>query len=199
MRFYLLLCFSLIFSQGNTLETTQSNKPKEAEYASKIKTLPLAKEDRFAIYYNAEEPLNAALKETMIKHFQKIGAVYHSDDSKLSEKQKEDKYRPGGMIIEISASQIVEENGSSSSKCTKLPVVEVNMKVVGGVEILQNGSQLPGVLWEKEKFIGVASEKKELVKKAVKVLDSMLDSFSNEYQRANPTPESKKPQFFFYY
>lgn len=200
MRFYLLLCLSFLSSQANAIEMSQDDKSNKVENISQLKILPLANEDRFAIYYNfADGPLRAALKDAMVKHFQKFGVVCLSDDSTLSEKQRESKYRPGGMVIDIFACQIVEEKNLSSTNLTELPVIEIAMKVVGGVEVLQNGSKFPGTVWEKEKYIGVVPEKNELINKAVSTLNSIMDSFEREYRKANPQVENKKPQFFFYF
>lgn len=193
MRFFSFIFLISIFTQFGLSATDLS---KEAEYRAKLMIPPLLNEDRFVIYYVFDQSLDSALKETVTKQLQKIGTVYPSSDSKLSEKEKQDKLRTGGMIIEIYATQIVEE--STTSKYQKLPVFEIRMKVIGGGEILKNGSLLPVTVWEKEQFIGVTKQSKEFIQKTVKVMDGILDIFAQEYQKANPKFEEKKPQFFFY-
>lgn len=162
---------------------------------SKLKIAPLFNEDRFTINYAFEgESLNAALQETLTQHLQKLGTVLSCDDSKLTEAQKQDKYRPGGMIIDISASQIVEEPSNE-----RLPVYEITMKVISGAEVCQNGSLTTVTIWEKEKFVGMIKEKGEFIQKAVKATSSILEDFVQEYQKANSKTEKQKPQFFFYF
>lgn len=198
MLFFPLMFLISIFTQFSVSADDSAGKSREAEYHTKLMIPPLSNEDRFVIYYVFDQPLSSVLKETVTKQFQKIGAVYPSGDSGLSEKEKQDKCRTGGMIIEIYATQIAEKNITPTSNYQMLPVFEVSMKVIGGGEILKNGSLLPVTIWEKEQFIGVTKQKQELIGKTVKAMDGILEMFAQEYQMANPKVGEKKPQFFFY-
>ena len=198
MRLFPFMILISIFTPFNVSANDTSDKSKESEYRTKLKIPPLLNEDKFVIYYVFDRPLNSVLKETVTKQFQKIGTVYPSGDSKLSEKEKQDKFRTGGMIIEIYATQIAEETITPTSNYQMLPVFKVSMKVIGGGKIIKNGSLLPVTFWEKEQFIGVTKEKQEFIGKAVKVMDDMLELFTQEYQEANPKVDEKKPQLFFF-
>lgn len=174
--------------------TTSPLRPQNAEVAAQLKIPALFNENRFTIFYAFEdEALNAALKDTLIEYFQRLGTVHLGDDTKLSKLQKEDKYRPGGMIIEVSASQINE--GTSNDK---LPVFEISLKVIAAAQLLENDSRKTVVIWEKERFVGIIKDKKEFIQKATSTTGSILDQFVKDYQSANPKGDGKKPEFFFF-
>jgi len=193
MRLYTLLLIVLIFCRSAIAEINEQSTVLKANIP------PLFNNDNFVVYYVfADKNLEIPLKEIMIKDFQKIGAVYLGDDNKLTEKQKEDKYKTGGMIINVIATPIIEENSNSTSDYKKLPAIELSLKVSGGVEVLANGSLLPCTIWGKEKFVGTMSDKKTFVEKTVKAMDSILNAFIKDYKEANPTDKGEKPQFFLY-
>jgi hypothetical protein len=198
MRLLPFMFLMSIFAQFGVSADDTVGKSREAEYRAKLMVPPLLNEDRFVIYYVFDRSLSSVLKETVTKQLQKIGIVYPSGDSELSEKEKQDKFRTGGMIIQIYATQIAEENITPTSNYRILPVFEVSVKVIGGGEILKNGSLFPITIWEKEQFIGVTKQKQEFIGKTVKAMDRILELFVQEYQKANPRVDEKKPQFFFY-
>ncbi len=166
-----------------------------AKELSQPKSSPLSNENVFVVYYVfADQALEPLLKETMIEYLEKIGSVY-SSDAQLSAKQKEEKYKAGGVMMNIIATPIVEENSSGAKE---LPVVEFNIAIRGGVEVLSNGSHIPCTIWENGKFISTKADQDEFRKKAVKTLRSMLDSFISDYKRANPAKKTQQPQFFLY-
>jgi hypothetical protein len=196
MHFYFLFPIVCLFSNMVANEPTPAHETKKEDSTTQIH--PLANEDTFVVFYAfANQDLEAPLKKEMIKYLEKIGTVYSSDDGKLSDTQKKDKYKTGGMMINIVATPLVEEN-TPTDAYQELPVVELLLQVRSGVEILENGSKIPCTIWENEKFIGSISDKKAMNQKAIKAMSLILDSFIKDYQKANPSKQRKKPQFFLY-
>jgi len=171
----------------------QTREPKDPS----IETSPLLNEDDFVIFYAfSVEKLAAPLKEAMIKHFEKLGTVYLADDSKLTEKQKKEKYRIGGGMLQVIATPIIEESLSPLGPDHKvLPVVELSLKVTGGVESLSNECKFCCSIWENTKFISANTDNRMLTQNAVRSLENILDAFIADYQLANP---GKKPHFYLY-
>lgn len=197
---YFLSIFSVLsFFASLTAADTSASKPKEKAVAAKpATTSPLLNANNFVIFYAfADENLEAPLKEAMIKYLQKLGSVYPGDDSKLTENQKEEKYKKG-MVMNVVVSQVTEENSTSPSDYKKLPVLELSLNVRAGAEPCGKGTPIACTIWEKEKFIGIVPEKKEFVQKTVNAMGSLLDAFISDYQKANSAEKGQKPQFFLY-
>lgn len=187
-----LLLFFLHFENSSaTASTTQSSIQKnEQDIPSTLKVSPLSNQDNFIIYYAfADKKLEPLLKKTMISSFQKIGSVYRPG---------EDKYKTDGIIIYVIVTPLIEKFSDLASDYKELPVFELSLKVMARVEVLSNGSQIPGIIWEKVQFIGAASKKKKFAQTAVKTLNSILDAFIIDYHKANPAKNGKSPQFFLY-
>ena len=150
----------------------------------------------FLVRYTFEDEFLApALKEEMIRSLQKGGKVFLEDDSKLTSQEKTDKYQIGQPIIEISVSSIVEENINNPPKFKKLPVIELSIQVLTGVEVINNQQKTPCSVWEKQMFISSIESKKELKQKTTKRLEAMLDQFVTNYKEAN-SEKQPAPQFF---
>ena len=196
MRIYPLYLFFFFLIYLNVAQTVQLEAPK---IASKTSISAFTNQHRFAIYYVfGNETLNDVLKETMIRQLRKIGTVFLSDeDYKLSEYQKEDKYNPGGILLKINVNQIIDEDVKIKTNNKEFPVIKLKLQVVGGVEVLDNGNRVTGILWEDEKYISSIGEKKTLIKNAIQAMDSLINAFAYEYQKANPG--SDKPQFFLFF
>ena len=133
----------------------------------------------------------------MIKHFEKFGTVHLADDSKLTKEQRKEKYKVGGGLLHVIATSIIEEILSPPPSNYKvLPVLELSVQVIGGVESPSNERKFCCPIWENKKFISTNIDKKKLTQKAVTSLGSILDTFMADYQHANP---ERKPQFFLYH
>lgn len=159
---------------------------------------PLLDENSFIIFYGfSEKNLQIPLKEAMIRCFEKLGTVHAADDTKLTEKQKEEKYKVGNGMLHIVVTPIIEENGSVAppKKYEVLPVLELSVELAGGVELLANKNRFSCPIWKKQKFVGSNISKKELVEKTVRSLEEILEDFILEYQQANP---GKSPEFFLF-
>ncbi len=156
--------------------------------------MPLQGEDHFLVYYAFEE-LEGPLKEAMITCFKQIGTVYSGDVSKLSEKEKEERSKPGSMI-EIIFSSLIEEKSYSSLEHIKLPVMELSLQVLTGAEVLKNGRKQSCVLWSLEKFLG--TKPKEFKEKALKTFESVMTQFITEYKKANPDKKNTEISFYLY-
>ena len=192
LRFvYIFLCLNLYNLSANDVV------PTETQPVSK-ESMSLQGEDNFVVYYVfADKDLENPLKEIMVTSLKKIGAVYPGDDSKLSQKEKEAKAKKGGML-EIVFAPLVEENPQDPSKSTTLPVVELSFKVLGAVDVLKSGSKQVCTIWEREKFIGTTSEKKEIKEKVMKTFKVIMNEFIQSYQKANSSSDKAKVQFFLY-
>ncbi len=159
---------------------------------------PLQGENNFIVYYVFDDTtLEASLKEVMIASLKKIGTVYPADNSKLTEKEKEERVKKGSMI-QIVTSSLIEENANDPSKHTKLPVLELSFKMLSGVEILKTGNKQGCVVWEKEKFIGDISPSKEFKKKVIKTFDQIMNDFVEDYKEANPAEKICEAKFFLF-
>lgn len=192
LRFvFIFLCLNFCNLSANDIAPTET-QPIKKESSS------LQGEDSFVIYYVfADKDLENPLKEIMVTSLKKIGTVYPGDDSKLSQKEKEDRVKKGGML-EIVFTSLVEENPQDPSKATTLPVVELSFKVLGAVDVLKSGSKQVCAIWEKEKFIGTTAEKKEMNEKVIKTFEIMMNEFIQSYQKANSSSDKTKVKFFLY-
>ena len=182
---FLAICFCQI---------TASEKLPIKEQSHNNETVSLQGEDNFLVYYAFEE-LENPLKNAMIAYLKKIGNVHLGDISKLSEKEKKTRIKPG-PIIRIVFSSLIEENTYSSLDHIKLPVMELSFQVATGAQIVKTAKKQECVLWNQEKFIGTNSEK--FKEKSVKIFESMLDKFIKDYQKANPNKENSEAQFYLY-
>ncbi len=192
LRFvFMFLCLNLCNLLANDVAPTETQPIKKESSL-------LQGEDNFVVYYVfADKDLENTLKEIMVTSLKKIGTVYLGDDSKLSQKEKEDKAKKGGML-EIVFTSLVEENPQDPSKHTTLPVVELSFKVLGAVDILKSSSKQVCTIWEREKFIGTSSEKKEMKEKVTKTFEVMMNEFIQSYQKANSLGKKTEVKFFLY-
>jgi hypothetical protein len=191
--FTICLPMFLTFSQLNGAIDSQIKTSKQSNILPVNQVSPFTDQNRFVVMnFFAEDSLKDAFKKTLINHLQQLGTVFVNDDKSLSEKEKENKYRPGGMIIEIVASNVYEED----QKTKELPVVEIKMKIVSGVEVLENKSQVPGIIWEEEKFIEIGTDRNCYTKKALATMNTILDKFVEDYEKANAKMGEKKPKFY---
>lgn len=145
----------------------------------------------------AGKDLENPLKEIMVISLKKIGTVYSGDESKLSQKEKEDRVKKGGML-EIVFTSLIEESSQDPSKYTTLPVKELSLKVLDAVDVLKRSSKQVCAIWEREKSIGTAYEKKEMKEKVIKTFEVMMNDFIQSYQKANSSSDKAKIQFFLY-
>ena len=186
--FFHLICVSF-FSYTSALHNLENSQ-----------TFPLTDADHFLIYYAfADSALEEPLKEEMINQLKKFGAVFSGDDTKLTKQQKDKKYQVGLPILDIIVSPIIEESNEFSDFYKKLPIVEIRIKVKTGVQLIENGSQIPAVVWEGHRYISTMRDKDKFIEKAAKSLNILLDKFKIDYQKANPSKDEKKPQFYLYY
>ena len=192
LRFvFMFLCLNLCNLLANDVAPTEMQPIKK-------ESSPLQGEDNFVVYYVfADKDLENPLKEIMVTSLKKIGTVYPGDDSKLSQKEKEDRIKKGGML-EIVFIPLIEDTPQGSLQYTTLPVVELSFKVLGAVDVLRTGSKQVCTIWEREKFIGTSSEKKEMNEKVTKTFEVMMNEFLQSYQKANSSSDKPKVQFFLY-
>jgi hypothetical protein len=164
------------------------------------KKLSLTNMDNFLIYYVfANDILEKPLREEMINHLKKIGVVFSGDDAKLTEQQRENKYKIGKPILDVVVSPIVEESNKFSNSYKKLPVIELSLKVKADVQLIENGSRIVGIIWEDHRYISTMYDKKQFIQTAIESFDELLSNFKVEYEKANPPKDSKKPQFYLYF
>ncbi len=183
------LVFIVCFCQLKANENLSINpSSKNAEILS------LQGEDHFLVYYAFEEQ-ESSLKDVMIASLKKIGTVYSGDISKLSDKEKEERIKPGPMM-EVVFSSLIEEKTYSSVEHTKLPVMELSFQVLAGAEILKNGRKQGCILWNQNKFLGTDS--KEFKGKVLKTFESMMDQFIKDYQKANSDKKVSEVRFYLY-
>ena len=161
-------------------------------------TSSLTNAENFLIYYVfADKTLEKPLKAEMINHLKKFGVVFSGDDNELTEQQKENKYK-AGPVLNVIVSSICEDSDGLSNSYKKLPVIELSLKVKAGIQIIESGSRIPGVIWEDHRYINTINDKEKFVQKAIKSLNDLLDKFQVDYQEANPSKNGKQPQFYLY-
>jgi hypothetical protein len=180
----------------------------------KTETISLMNAENFLIFPVFAYNLKAPLMEEMVHSLQMIGNVYPGNDHLLTEEQLEEKYKTGTPILNIVGLPIIEKTNSSdapedpfeeeedysSITYKRLPVIELSLRMLTGPKIIiGNDHIMPGIIWEKQKFIGEIADQEALTNKAVKTLNGILDNFKRDYQKANPSRnEKKKPQFFIF-
>lgn len=174
------LLFVVVFCQIRASEEAQI---KEQLKNHEIETLQ--GEDHFLVYYAFEE-LDKPLKDVMVTYLKKLGTVYFGDVSKLSEKEKEARIKPG-PVIQIVFSSLIEEKSYSSVEHVKLPVMELSFQVMAGSQILKTGQKQECSLWKQEKFLSTKS--KEFKEKSIKIFESIMDQFIRDYQKVNKSSE----------
>ncbi len=188
MRLFLVLIMLVFASKG------AASNQFEKYHAS-----PLIDTDNFLIYYVfADSALEEPLKKEMINHLKEFGIVYPGDDNKLTKEQKEMKYKIGQPILNVIVSSIIEESTEVPSSYKTLPVIELTLQVKSGVQVIENGSQIPGIIWEGRRYISSMDNKRKFIEKARKNLGFLLDAFKTDYQKTNPNKNEKKPQFYLY-
>lgn len=166
--------------------------------AEKKESLPLQDEGNFVVYYAfSDKDLEVSLKKIMVRSLESLGTVYSGDDSKLSKKEKEEKAQKGAMI-EIVATNLIEESSQDPLKYTTLPVIELSFKASSEVEILKSGHKQGCSIWEREKFLGSTLDQKELKVKITKAFEVMMQEFVQSYQKANPSSKKTEVKFFLY-
>jgi hypothetical protein len=191
MRRYMLLFLCCCgFSAFAAEQTVVQAESKES--------LPLRDESNFVVYYAfSDKDLENSLKQVMITSLESLGTVYSGDDSKLSKKEKADKAKKGA-VLEVIATNLIEESSQDPLKYTTLPVIELSLQALGEVEVLKSGHKQGGVIWEREKFLGTMPDQKELKEKITKAFEVMMQEFVQSYQKANPSSKKTEVKFFLY-
>lgn len=172
-------------------------KPSQVSKNESEKMIP---SDSFLVYYVFENPtLNESFKQEMVRQLKKLGPVFETADDLLSETEKLAKYQTGQPILEVIVSSLIEEsvkNGSKSHR--KLPVFEVTLRQVEGIETVNNHRKIAAAIWQKSLYVEDVKDPKELSKKVISALDSIFESFFTEYRSSSSLADSNRPKFFLY-
>ena len=128
----------------------------------------------------------------MIQSLSTWGKVYLGDDALLSEKEKEEKYKIGAPILKITVSPVIE------NKTQTLSILEIDVKMIAGVELLSNHVQAAAVVWQKQEFISTQLNPKTIAEKVSIALRDLLLLFKTDYLKANPSNTKTPPRFYLY-